>query len=134
VVGAATLLAAPQSTREWSEEQDPLECLPVPTPAYYHDLRIHTPQPSICDAHPSSRPAYSALPLPCRPEQQRCDDTCDEAHFLQHVHHPERTASSALAIFARAQEYEVEEDDEVYRQEDKDECILPSSRAECEVL
>lgn len=134
MVRAATLLTAPQPTRERPEEQEPLERLSVPRATYNHNLCVHTPQPSICDTHPSPRPAYPTLPLARRPEQQRSDDARDEAHFLQHVHHPVLTAAPALAILPWAQEYEVKEDDEVYTQQCQYEGVLPTARAKREVL
>jgi hypothetical protein len=134
MVRAAALFSTPESARKGPQKQDPFEQLSVPGPADDDNLRIDAPQSSVRDSHPSPRPPHPALPLPRCPEQQRRHDARDEAHLLQHVHQPILTASTALAIFARPQEDEVEEDDEIYSQKCEDKRVLPPTRAEGEIL
>lgn len=134
VVGAAALLAAPQAAGEGHDEAAPFDQLAPPGPADDDNLCVHAAQAAVGNADPAPRPAHAALPLARGPEQQRRHNARDEADFLQHVDQPVLRPADALAVVARPQPQQVEEDGDPHRQQRQHECVLPPPRPQRQVL
>ena len=81
-----------------------------------------------------TRPADSALPLPCSPNQQGCHYAAEQRNFLSHFNHPVYRATDTAPIFAGTQEQCISEVGDPSCKEQQEEGVLAATLAQGEVL
>ena len=119
---------------EWEDEGQVGERFAVPGAAHDDDAQVEDAEAAVRSPDPAPGPLDPALVLPCAPDEERGDEAAHQGDFFGCFDHPVDAAAEAGAIFAGAEEEQVDEEGVPEGEEEDEEHVEAAAGEEVQVL